>query len=300
MKSEYNGRQVNLPDFLIVGANKGGTTSLYHYLKQHPRIYMPMAKEPNFFLFGDSPPEKINRRFAVFWQWKNYLDLFKDAADGQVIGEASTPYLTHYEKVIPAIKKFVPHWRDVKIIMVLRNPAERAYSNYLMFRNWGLEKRTAGEALDPDRARNEGYLKAGFYYPQVKAYIDNFRHVRVYLLEDLRKDPQGAVKDLFRFLGVDPTFTPDTSTKYNPSGEPRSGSLHKLINTPGIIGSKLPFLKLIPLETRVRWTAQLAGLNLRKKKDMDPSLRKRLQDMYREDILKLQALIGRDLSRWIQ
>jgi hypothetical protein len=308
MDSEIEGRIMKLPDFLIVGANKGGTTSLYHYLKQHPQIFMPI-KEPNFFVFGGKrPPEGSHpkTRDAGVWRFDDYAALFEPAREGQVLGEVSTPYLSDHRKVIPNIKKFVPEWSRLKIIMILREPAARAFSQYMMYRLWGVERLEFEDAvrestdLTGKRTRLPRYIGPGYYYGQVKAYVDNFPHVKVYLLDDLKADATGLVRDLHRFLGVDRSFVPEMKTQYNPSGAPWSGLIHRFFSTPGALSSRIPLLRMISLEKRISFTEKLLRLNIRKRVRMKEETRRYLRDLYREDVLKLQDLIGRDLSGWLK
>jgi hypothetical protein len=309
MDCEIDGRAVRLPDFLIVGANKGGTTSLYYYLRQHPQIFMPLLKEPNFFVFGgERPPEDVHPKGhrEQIWRFEDYIALFEGAGEGQVLGEASTPYLTGHRKVIPNIKKLVPGWERLKIIMMLREPAARAFSQYMMHRLWGVEPLEFEDAIreHKDLSGNEikvpRYLGPGFYYDQVKAYLYNFPHVKIYLLDDLKADAPGLVKDLYGFLGVDDSFVPDMETQYNPSGAPWSKFFHKFFSTPGALRSRIPLVKMIPLEKRISMTEKLLRLNIRKRVRMKEETRRYLKDLYREDVLRLQELIGRDLSGWLK
>ncbi|GAB4389145.1 MAG: sulfotransferase [Thermodesulfovibrionales bacterium] len=310
MKAEIDGRTANLPDFLVVGANKGGTTSLYYYLKQHPGIFMPV-KEPNFFAFGgERPPEgthpKAKDQAAIVWRFEDYVRLFDKAAEGQVLGEVSTPYLTGHHQVIPNIKRFVPGWEELKIIMVLREPAARAFSQYSMYRLWGVERLEFEEAVmehtdfTGKTSEVSRYVGPGYYYEQVKAYMDNFTHVKVCLFDDLEADCPGLVRDIFRFLGVDDSFVPQMGTRYNPSGAPWSRLFHRFLSTPSVLSSRVPFLKLVPLEKRAAMTDKLIMLNIRKRVEMKEETRRRLRDLYREDVLRLQDLIGRDLSAWLK
>jgi hypothetical protein len=309
MKADIDGKTIKLPDFLIVGANKGGTTSLYYYLKQHPQVFMPLLKEPNFFVFGGEPPPasahpKGHRE--QIWRFEDYLLLFEGAGEGQILGEASTPYLTGNKKAIPNIKKFVPGWEGLKIIMVLRDPAARAFSQYMMYRLWGVEPLEFEDAIREYQdlmgreTKYPRYLGPGFYHDQVKAYMDNFPQVRVYLLDDLKADAPGLIKDLYGFLGVDDSFVPEMETQYNPSGTPWSRFFHRFFSTPGALRSRVPLVKLIPLEKRISVTEKLLRLNIRKRVRMKEETGRHLKDFYREDVLKLQELIGRDLSGWLK
>lgn len=217
----------NLPKFLIVGAAKSGTTTLYHFLKQHPEIFMPTRKEPRFFvreLVGQLNKENpLAEKFLKGTKTKfdNYSNLFKNKKDEKTWGEASTAYLYNYKIAIPEIKRYLGS--DVKIIIILRNPINRAYSSYYHLLRVGAEKGTFEECLEKEEYRkNNNWIQtlfmlktAGLYYEQVKAYMDNFKNIRIYLTDDLKEDPKSLVQDMYSFLGVDSSFTPNLDRKFN-------------------------------------------------------------------------------------
>jgi hypothetical protein len=306
MKAEINGTTVNLPDFLIVGAARSGTTSLYHYLKEHPQIFMPDIKEPRFFAFGDIQPNYRESFDVTVWRFKDYLDLFEGAGEGMLLGEASPVYLLYYEETIYNIKKYVPSWQDVKIIMILRDPVERILSQYYVLKMQGIEPLELEDALQKEKERMEEgwsfqFHYSRFYHNQVKAYLDNFPLAKVYLYEDLKSNALGLVKDIYKFLGVDDSFVPEIGRKHNVSKDPFSKSLHRILKKNYIVSSIFPPIKLIPYETRVSLTKKLKRLNIRKdRRAMKEETRQRLKLLYREDILRLQELIGRDLSGWLK
>ncbi|MFQ5752975.1 MAG: sulfotransferase, partial [bacterium] len=138
---KLDNKDAKLPDFLIVGAAKSGTSSLYHYLRQHPQIFMPNHKEPCFFTFAGKRPTDLqsNVGLKVINDFDQYVSLFEFSSRSQKLGEASTCYLYHYDKTIRTIKKYHRRWQDLKIIIALRNPILRAYSHYLNHVRDGLE-----------------------------------------------------------------------------------------------------------------------------------------------------------------
>jgi hypothetical protein len=223
---------LTMPNFFIVGAQKAGTTSLYHYLNQHPQVYMSPRKEPHFFEGMHSEFRRPGRRSTPVSTLAEYQALFEVASDERAIGEASASYL--YSPRAPGlIKDSVP---DARIIAILRNPADRAYSNFLYCVQVGREPLgNFAEALQAEEARTRDkwgplwyYKQKGFYYAQVKRYFDTFGRDRVgvWLYEDLRNDTFGILGEVFRFLGIDERFVPDASFEYNPSGIPRVGRLY--------------------------------------------------------------------------
>jgi Sulfotransferase domain len=295
-----------MPNFLIIGAAKSGTTSLYHYLKQHPQIYMSSIKETEFFAFEGEQlnfcgPGDMQR--SSITNLEDYQKQFQRVLNETAIGEASPVYL-YSPKAPERILHYIP---DVKLIAILRNPVERAYSQFLMFIRDGREPvLDFAKALQQEKTRKLNnwewgwcYLDIGFYYLQLKRYFDLFEHnqIKVYLYEDLEASPARLLKDIFQFLNVDENFLPDKSIRYNATGIPKNKFWHQLLFKPSFI--KAPFKLLLPLELRKRIRLDLSNRNL-VKPHLSSSLRKQLLQVYRDDILKLQDLIQRDLSKWLE
>jgi len=196
---------------------------------------------------------------------------------------------------------------------MLRNPVDACFSHYQMYsqymKNFLGETEILGfeESLDSEAQRiADGYLALAhfhwfFYYRQVRAYLENFERVRIYLQEDLKNDPDALMADLFGFIGVDPAFVPQLKgEQYNISGVPRSNLLYRFL-----ISESLPRRMLRPLvrmllspENKQRLVQKLWGRNL-KKVSMEPAMRTRLVELYRDDILRLQELTGRNLESWL-
>jgi hypothetical protein len=305
-----------MPNFFIVGAQKAGTTSLYHYLNQHPQVYMSPIKEPFFFDHEiDSEGEVVRREFSGhrqpprFNNIEEYSTLFEGARDEKAIGEA-TPLYIYAPGTAQRIEKHVP---GAKSIALLRNPADRAYSAFLYAVRMGVEPLTDfSQALleEPFRIRNGWhyvfhYRSRGLYYQQLKRYYEVFGRERlgVWLYEDMIENPASVAQSVFRFLEVDDSFTPDTSSKYNPAGVPASGSARAAMRATNravwILQKVLaPKSSILPLAFEMRRVVQSRVLT--KPPPIDPEIRKGLIEGYREDILKLQELIGRDLSAWLE
>jgi hypothetical protein len=303
---------MTLPNFLVIGAAKAGTTSLYHYLRQHPGIYLPPQKEINFFALegktldfhGPGDREFISS-FSVT-RLEDYVALFADVAGQTAIGEVSPMYL--YSREAPErIRRHIP---NAKLICILRNPVERAYSHYLMFVRDKREphRRSFSRALadEKDRVRQNwewawSYVDIGFYAEQLTRYYELFdsRQIRIYLYEEFRERPYETLKDIFRFLEVDENFRPDISEQFNVSRVPRSEGLEKLLQESEWFKSAARLLVPIP----ARWRHHIAEW-LRDKNIYRPTLsramRKKLAAIYRNDVLKLQDLIGRDLGVWMK
>jgi hypothetical protein len=302
---------MTMPNFFIIGAQKAGTTSLYHYLNQHPQVYMSPVKEPFFFNHEITPDgEAVNRSYGgpgrqqvpKFANLEEYRALFRGARDEKAIGEATTSYI-YRPGIAERIKRFVP---EAKSVALLRNPADRAYSAFLHAVRGGREPiNNFAQVLreEENRIRDDWsyvnlYRDVGLYYEQLKRYHEVFgrERVGVWLYEDLRDDPAGVTQSVFRFLEVDDTFAPDTSSRYLPAGAPPNEAIRVMMR---VMNAKLPVVKkIIPPESRVRQAVQKMIFN--KPQPIDPEIRKELIEGYREDILKVQELIGRDLSGWLQ
>ena len=298
-----------MPNFLIVGAPKAGTTALYQYIKGHPQIFMSPQKEPRFFAIeGEEidfrgPEDMTKCRYVT--DLETYQKLFKNVSNEVAIGEGSTWYL-YFPKAAERIKHYLP---DVKLIAMLRDPVARAYSNFSGLRREGvepLEDFTQAMAAEKERIENNWspawhYQQKGFYYPQIKRYFELFgkNQIKIYLYEDFKANSKNVVQDIFRFLGVNDTFVPDTSQKHNVSGTPRSKALHRFLKQSNPLRGFMH--SLVPAQFRQRVKTSLINLNLQNKSQpLSPEVRKEFIEVYREDILKLQELIDRDLSQWLK
>ncbi len=292
-----------LPNFIIIGAAKCGTTSLAYYLDQHPEIYMSPEKEPRFFAqeFHTKCANGFLRKDSVrpVMTLAEYEALFQEVKTEKAIGEASTEYI-FFQETPPRIKKLLP---DVKLIVILRNPVERAFSAYCYQLRDGVEALSFEEAIADEERRKIEYWRpgwlykaVGFYYPQIARYIDLFKphQLRIYLYEDLNRDPLGVLSDIFLYLGVDPNFKPDLSRK-NVSAVPKSITLNKLLSRQSPLAVTSRYL---PESTR-SFLRYIKHKNRAHKPELPVQTRKELLKEYQEDILKLQELIKIDLSHWL-
>jgi len=295
---------IKLPNFLIVGAAKCATTSLYYYLKEHPEIFLPKVKETNFFvepkeILGCGPrycgKDSVGKNFRV------YSELYKDVDPMQhkAVGEICVTYLYFYKNAIPNIIRYLG---NPKIIIILRNPVDRAYSHYMHNLRDGDEKYSFEQALELEDERIKQnlwcsfHLKSmGYYYNQVKSYKEHFTNVKILLYEDMKKDMHKFLKEIFEFLQVQ-NIKLDTSRKYNISGIPRIKILHKAVH------SNFLLKKLVARSLKVFLSSEkidslknyIVNKNLQKIK-MDEQTRLHLNKLYIEDIKKLSKLINKDL-----
>ena len=250
-----------LPNFIIIGAARSGTTTLYNWLQAHPDVYLPVSArpEPHFFL------KSLEYKKGISYYSDHYFSAWKGQ---KAIGEKSTSYLYRATIVAPRLKEILP---DVKLIALLRNPVDRAYSSYWFTVNEGLETLTFEEALDRENERLENpkllfwdevrpfaYIDRGHYLPQIKTFLEYFprRSIFIGLFDELIENPSKLFREILRFLELDENFTPisfDDIRNEAASGKP-------------------------PINT---------------------STRKRLLDIYKNEIQELNVLIDVDLSCWL-
>ena len=295
------------PNFLIVGTARAGTTSLHEFLGNHPDILMPLQKEPCFFTYVDEQPEFKEARHRYLTNPAEYLAMFEHHNEA-VMGESSTPYLYFHQKSIANIKRLVANADEMKILIVLRDPSERAYSQYMHNRRDLREPLTFEEAIDAEKQRMADnwhfdffYVDKGYYYQQVKDYIDNFKHVKIVFYDTLEKQPEKLLSDIYQFLGVT-QLQEAKMVKRNQSGEMKVKWLKQMMTT-----RKNPILnffrKLMSRDTKKKlrnWAKdKLLRYNL-KKTEMNPETRRKLIALYSEDIKQLQTLVQKDLSDWLR
>lgn len=278
------------PSFIIIGAPKSGSTTLYHGLRQHPALFMSAEKEPRYFCYlavrearGSEPR---NPAFFPVRTEDAYRRLFADA-DGHRTGEASVSYLE-----IPGTAEVIARHRpDARLIAILRNPVDRAFSHYLMNVRGGDQRRSFEDAL-----ADETYLRTGLYTRHLAHYRQHFADDQLFvcLTDDLKQDPLGLLRRIYAFLGVDPAFEPDLSFQHNVGGAPRSRLLNALMTQARLnewVKRRLP-------EPAVRWMIRLKRTNYAAV-DLPPELRERLADYYRAEVGALGRALDRDLSHWL-
>lgn len=300
-----------LPDFLVIGAAKAGTVSLYHYLGQHPQIYMCPVNEPNFFALDgfdiDShfrgPGDRATMEQHCVRDAAAYEALFADAKPGQRLGESSPLYL-YSAHAARRIHRTLP---QAKLIALLRHPTERAHANYRHYRVAGIEPLPHfEEALAAEAERvTQGwgpwpfwaYFDVGYYAKQLPRYFELFgkEQVLVCFHEELRDDAVALLQKIYDFVGVDSAFVPDTSVRHNVGNRPRVRLLQQLMTRPNRLKATLK--RLLPDHARAALRETLRGLN-EERLALDPRTRERLNRAYRPDIETLEALMEVDLRRW--
>lgn len=298
---------MSLPNFLIIGAAKAGTTALYHYLKQHPQAYMSPEKETNFFAFEGqevhfSGPGDEKMSESTIVTLEGYKEQFEDASNEVAIGEAS-PWYLYSDRAAENIHRHVP---NAKLIVVLRNPVDRAFSSYLHLARDGRERLTFEEGLSLEEKRiAQGweyiwhYRQAGLYATQVERFLSLFHReqVRFYLYDDLVADPVRFLSDIYEFLNLDTSFMPNTSLRPNTSGLPKNQLLGRLLLRPNPLKATVKLLT--PKQFRYN-LGQRINQRLLEKPSLSKETRQKLLCGYRDDISSLQDLVGLDLSTWFE
>ena len=297
------------PNLFIVGAQKSGTSALAGWLGQHAEVCMSFPKEPGYLAFGEAGytfPDGYGRPAPaskyVVNNYADYLALFSSATPQQhVLGDASTWYLS-----TPGMaRKLAEYNPDASIIVIFRNPVERAYSAWCHARSDDIEPCedfAAAMALEQERGEPEyllRYRRMGLYSEDLKSYQAEFpaNQILVMFYDDMRTDPEAFWRQVCAFLQIDAGIEPPYELRYNRSGAPRSRTLqgvlrnHKLKNT---------LRAIIPHQLGLQIKARLDNFNLRDFPKLDEHTRAELQDYYREDIEELARLTGRNLRAWLQ
>jgi hypothetical protein len=265
-----------LPTFFVIGAMRSGTTALARYLGAHPEVFVAPEKEVHYF----------DRHHDRGLDW--YRSRFAGANGERAIGEATQTYM-YFPEVIPRIAEVVP---DARLIAILRNPVDRAYSHYWMNRSFRVETLSFREAIEadpehpPKGAQVFPYVERGRYVVQLQRASERFPRERLHvlLLEDLIREPEDTFRRLCRFLEIDEAFRPpNLGTPINRHTEFRSLKVRA-------IGRRLPKpLGLVLARLNARPVTYPA---------MDPGLRRELVERFAPDNARLAAWLGRDLSVW--
>lgn len=299
---------MNQPNFIIIGAAKSGTTTLYKYLCRHPQVYMSQPKEPDFF--------SLDSNYARGIDW--YQSLFTSAQSSQVCGEASTTYsrLQQYPKTVERLVDFLP---NAKLIYIMRHPVDRAYSFYtyrfkgsqqnpefLAARNELVTAKTFEQAIE----NNSDLIDSSDYLYQINKYLEYYpRESFLFLLmEDLIRQPQEEVKKICNFIGVDPTINlmPEGQIVANRASDRPEWYVRQQL-TSGL--KSIPGARLVKslLPKAVKDTAYQTIKSFRYKQwksqqymppPMRPETRQSLLEQFQEPNQKLAEFLGRDLSHW--
>lgn len=297
---------MRLPNFLIVGAAKSGTTSLHYYLQQHPDIYLPAPKELHYFarehmLRLTGGPGDRHVLSHVCQTKEEYESFYAKVTQQSAVGEISPSYL-YSSEVSHQIKKEL---HDPKIIILLRNPIEKAFSQYMHLVRDNREMLGFYDGLMAERERIERgwaaiwrYAESSLYLSRVQTYLDVFgeRNVRIFLYDDLVQSPERLVRELLEFIGVDPQRPIDFAKVHNRSGKPRFRFVSNLLTRPNPLRDMAK--RILPADTTYRLKLRLQDLNTGAKGTIDSRSRTYLKEFCAEDVQALQPIVGRPLN-WL-
>lgn len=298
---------MKLPNFIIAGFPKCGTTSLYHYLSEHPEIYMPKQKELHYFTYPiisaiiNGPGDKEANKFHID-NFKDYKNCYKQVSEEIAVGDTSPSYINH-PSCIPKIKTTLGD--NTKVIVLVRDPIKRAYSNYLHLKRENRESLTFYEALQAEaRRKKEGYADFWYYtfnssyYEKIRTFKEEFNSVFVITTEELSKNPEAILRKTFRYLEVDETYKPQNIGKtYNPGGVYKSNFLTNLIFEQNKIRGFVK--KTIPITPGMK---HLKHRIISRYKKITPPIDEQaelyLSDVFIDEVRKLRQEFGIDTSSW--
>ncbi len=295
-----------LPNFIIAGCSKSGTTTIADYLASHPEVYFSRIKEPRYFAFPGVKPEfegpgdegRFNK--TTVWDWGEYKNLFAEAASGnyKAIGEGSPIYCAAHEPAA-LIKKTLP---DVKIVIVIRNPIERVISSYTHNVRDGYENLPLAEALRAEESRKRSnwarhwhYKSLGHVSEFLQTYLNTFdaQNLMFVLYDDFKANNQQVMDDIHGFLGVKAREI--AQYRLNAAGMPRSRLLARLASSDNVLNKVA--MKLTPPAAR-KWIRRNLITNSAGRPDVQKQVRVQLLEEFSREIDSLAGLLGRDLSHW--
>lgn len=291
-----------LPNLLIVGAAKCGTTSLHNYLNQHPDIFMCSPKEPHFLINKEIGKQRIHKGIIDF---EDYMSLFYEKDHLKYRGESSVMYLSFPEISIKNIKHYLHD--DVKIIIMLRNPVERAYSGYQHVKRYNMmENLSFEDALEIGEERYHNiknltpasrYLELGNYYNQVKLFKESFGNIHVVIYDDYKTDFNGELNKIFDYLKLVRVRINAEQRHMVGGWEWKNVGIKKIMMQQNLL--KVFLRLIIPIKSLRKYIRlKLQKSNTKPVEIINPETEKWLKEYYKQDIAKLSVLLNRDLNDW--
>lgn len=288
------------PNFVLIGAAKAGTTSLHRWLGQHPDVFVPRQKELHYFAApwlreNCSGPGDARTLQDIPPDWDAYLAHYAAADGRRAVGDMSPSYFAWW----PSRDAIRQRLGRPNIVLLLRDPVEKAYSQYMHLVRDGRETLSFADALaaEPERtARGFGalwrYVASVRYAEPTERFIEAFGadRVRVLFFEELVRDPAGTLRDILGFLGVDPDVPIDTSEVRNRSGAPKSRALAAMLNNPAL---RRAARSLLPGGLVARLGRRATAMNTGAKPALDERSRAQIRERVKDDVVRLTSLLGR-------
>ena len=293
------------PNFIIAGFPKCGTTSLHHYLSEHPQIFMPSQKELHFFTYEilsklkNGPKDGAVKKTQI-QDSKKYLDFYRNVKNEIAVGDASPSYI-NYPNQFLKIKEYL---EDPKFIIVLRDPINRAYSNYLHLKREQRETLTFKEAVNRENKRIKDKYSDFWYYKFNSTYYDKilkaketFKEVLIITSEELNENHEATMKKVYKFLDVDCNFiTKRKSNRFNKGGYYKKNLFTKIIFQPSKFKNLIKkFIK--PTPSLKILLARVASVFRAKTEEIDEETVLYLTKHFKEDVKKLKSL-NINTSNW--
>ncbi len=303
-----------MPDFIVAGAAKSGTTAMHLMLDQHPDVFMSPIKETNYFVHGfEATSHYVDHKGRRVLEGQEdrdiidseakYLAVFSGARPGQLKGESSPWYLLN-----PAVPQRIRAFRrDMSVVFMLRNPADVAFANFVHHLRVGSESLTLGEA---DRLLEIARYAEASLYPSCRhldlaryarlltPWLETFSPDRLHFIvyEEFRANPRSELARLFGFLEIEDYTAIDVDRQVNISGMPKSVVLRELIQ--GSMAFKKLLGLVIPTKPRRKLRAILEAINTGPRASMEPGLRSRLDRLYSRDVRFVEDLLDRPVPSW--
>ncbi|MGK7946048.1 MAG: sulfotransferase [Microcystaceae cyanobacterium] len=276
--------------FIVLGGHKCGTSSLHTYLAQHPEITMPITK-------GEDLLASVNLNL------ENYANSYDLTNPKKILGEVSSVYL-HKKRAMPRLQK---HFPNAKFVIILRNPIERMVSHYYHMQkddlpftqNFKLEE----ICLHPEQYLEQGVIENGLYSQHLEPYLESFglEKFLILLFDDFVNNKSAFYKSLFKFIGVDSNFMPDTSIILRKGQVKKENALKKFLYSPSVKKTIGKILKPFTNPEQRRALFYRVDNQLQEKyQPLSSNNMQNLLEFYRKDILKTESLTQKDLSLWLK
>ena len=285
-------------DFFIIGAPKAGTTSLYYYLSEHPQIQMSSQKETDYFSSQNIQNQGMYYRRNRVSTLEKYKSLFTQK-EGVIYGEASVSYM-YYDTVANDIKKYNP---NAKIIVILRNPIDRAFSHYLMDYRLGLVSDSFEKIINRQSKHQyaslfyQQYVLVSKYYEQLKRYFDVFDREQILVLDyqDFKTETSKTLESVYKFLDIDIDYLANTATRHNTFSMPKNAIIRFFYS---IVGLRKLFN--IFFSEKMKEVVRVKLFRAGEKPKISLETKQQLKQLFRDDIYRVSKLIDKDLIEWIK